>query len=312
MRSGKVIDLRAGKRASPEPQTRRLAAPAPHNRDRRVSPIRVRRRKVRAYIALAAVVLLALVVYGVHWVSYLPRLAVREITIEGANQLDPQLIRSYTESVIDDGSFHFLSRSNIFLYPKAIVEKGIVDSFPRVRAASVARNGLLGQTLTVTVDERAPFALWCRALDQNDCFAMDDQGFIFTEAASSTDSVRFEQPYIFSGGVASDTVSVIGRTFAPGHVPGILALLRLLGQSADLTPMSVTVSDDQDFFVTFAQGFILKASYGESPSTLSRNIHLVLGSDALVGKESQLEYVDLRFGNRVYYKLKGEDQASTQ
>ena len=30
---------------------------------------------------------------------------------------------------------------------------------------------------------------------------------------------------------------------------------------------------------------------------------LVLSSDPLKGKESQLEYVDLRFDNRVYYKL---------
>jgi hypothetical protein len=34
-------------------------------------------------------------------------------------------------------------------------------------------------------------------------------------------------------------------------------------------------------------------------------LQLVLSSDALTGKESELQYVDLRFGDRVYYKLQG-------
>ena len=308
MKSGKVIDLRAGKRIeAPRP---RAVAPAPHNRDRGVSPIRVRRRKLRAIVAFILIVLVALAVYGVHWVSYLPRFTVQTIQVQGTEQLDPALIRSYVGSVIDDGSYHFLSRSNIFLYPKTVVEQGIVESFPRVKTAIVTRDGVLGQDVTVTIAERAPFAQWCTSIDQSDCYAMDDQGYIFSTAASSTDTVRFAQPYLFTGGIATNTPTVIGQTFAPGHVPGVLALLHLLIQNDDLTPVSVDVQDDQDFSVMFSQGFLLKASYGEDANALARNIQLVLGSDVLKDQQENLEYIDLRFGNRVYYKLKGQDQTA--
>lgn len=309
MKSGKVIDLRAGKR--PEPERRRASAPAPHHRDRKISPIRVRRRKIRLYLALGAIVLLASMVYVVHWISYMPRLSIAAIEVKGAQQLEPSLVRAYADSVVDDGSYHYFSRSNILLYPREALEKGIVDSFPRLNTAAVSRDGLLGQILTITVTERTPFGMWCKSLDQAECFAMDERGYIFTVATSS-DTVRYAQPYLFTGGVASTSASVIGQIFAPGHVPGILALLRLLSQSGDLTPTSVSVQDDQDFSVRFTQGFILKASYGGNPSTLSRNIRLVLGSDALKGKASELEYIDLRFGNRVYYKLKGAEQVSAE
>lgn len=307
MKSGKVIDLRGGVRREPE---RSRPSPAPHNRDRRVSPIRVRRRKLRAFIALVVVCLIALVIYGVHWISYVPRFTVASIHVEGAREIDPTLIQSYAGSIIDDGSYHFLSRANIFLYPKHVIENGIVASFPRIDTATVTRDGILGRTITITISERAPFALWCTSIDQTSCFAMDEQGFIFTESASSTDGARFVQPYLFTGGVATGTANVIGQTFAPGHVPGIIALLHLLVQNAGLSPVSVAVEDDQDFSVMFAQGFVLKASYGEDANALARNVQLVLGSDALKGQEANLEYIDLRFGNRVYYKLKGEDQTA--
>ena len=41
-----------------------------------------------------------------------------------------------------------------------------------------------------------------------------------------------------------------------------------------------------------------------------KNLQLVLSSGPLKGKDSELEYVDLRFNNRVYYKLKGEVETS--
>lgn len=252
--------------------------------------------------------LVGLSIYGVHWASYLPRLTVQSIEVRGTEQIDPSLIRSYVGSVIDDGSYHFLSRANIFLYPKEIAEAGIVGSFPRVSAATITRDGLFGQDITVTVSERSSYARWCASLDEANCYAMDELGYIFTTAASSSDP-RFEQPYLFTGGVDA-TSTVIGQTFAPGHVPGIMALLKLLVQNADLTPVSVTVEDDQDFSVMFAQGFFLKASYGSDAYALARNIQLVLGSNTLKERQADLEYIDLRFGNRVYYKLKGQEQAA--
>ena len=89
-----------------------------------------------------------------------------------------------------------------------------------------------------------------------------------------------------------------------------MELLTELGQ-AGFTPLGVTVESDTDFSVPLREGFALKASFGESPDELVKNFQLVLASDALQGKESQLEYVDLRFGDRVYYKLLGQDEATS-
>ena len=116
------------------------------------------------------------------------------------------------------------------------------------------------------------------------------------------------EPYIFSGALAGEPV---GQVFIPGHLPGLLALLSVLQQQNGLTPLRVSVVSGQDFSVDFQEGFLLKASFGADAGTLARNLKLVLGSDALSGKESQIEYVDLRFGNKAYFKLKGESATSS-
>jgi cell division septal protein FtsQ len=293
-----VVDLRGGPR---RPDRGRGSRSEPPRRERRPLSLRARRRRIRIAVAIGVVLLLGAAVYAVHAASYAPRLTISSIDVTGTETVDPEAVRSYIETKIRDGQSHFFSRSNIFLYPRAEIERGLVAEFPRIKSVSASRAGV-SQTLTVAIEERAPFARWCDPAGT--CYAMDEDGFIFAqEAASST--TAFAQPYRFAGGLDG---APVGQTFIPGHVPGVVALLRILQQQGGVTPTDVDITNDQDIAVHFSEGFYLKASFGEDAGDLARNLALVLSSSALQGKRDELEYVDLRFGNRVYYKLKGADQ----
>ena len=264
--------------------------------------MRARRRRVRAAIALGVLLACAGIAWGISYVSYLPRFSVGTIEISGAQDVSPQTIQDYVESILHDDSHPFLSRQNIFLYPKTTIEKDVVAFFPRINSASISRDSLFSTNLKVQVTERQVFGLWCDASAK--CYEMDKEGFIYAEGPVASSSVL----YIFQGGIASST-NPIGQSFVTAHLPGIVTLLTQLGQSG-FAPEGVSVVNDDDFSVSLHEGFALKASFGESADTLAKNLHLVLSSDALQGKEDELEYVDLRFGDRVYYKLKGQDETS--
>lgn len=159
---------------------------------------------------------------------------------------------------------------------------------------------------------------------------MDDKGFIFakddthstgrifsgglpagrhgfsTSTASSTSQISPEA----SSGTAPQA-NPIGRAFAPGHLPGILAFLDQLSRIG-LIPLGVAVDDNgSDFVVPLTQGFAVKASFGQDKNMLVRNLQLILSADALQGKQSDIQYIDLRFGDRAYYKLKSSGAVST-
>lgn len=310
MSSNRVIDLRRGRPAQHSPAQRKEA---PRESNRR-SPLRRRRRRTRLIIAFVLLLILATAVYGVHLASYVQRFTIQTVDVQGVQNIPPDLIRTFVESELDDGSYHFLSRKNIFLYPRAVIVAGIARNFPRVSSASASLASPLSNTLIVTVDERTPYAKWCSddfdaaiATSTGQCYVMDSQGIVFAE---SGDSLSPGLNIVYTGGIASSSAP-IGSTFAPGHIAGFAALIKMLG-NAGFTTLGISIDNEQDFFVHLQQGFFIKASYGVDAAQLVRNLQLILSSDALTGKEDSIEYVDLRFGNRVYFKLKGETEVPAQ
>ena len=294
--SSRIVDLRGKKPVRPKP-----AAHVPtHALSGRPSPVRVRRRQRRILVTAIVFALVASSIGAISYASYVPRFSVQSITVSGAQAVPQDSIRAYVNGIIYDGSRHILSRADIFLYPRAVIERDLVADFPRIASASVSRPSLFSNVVTVEVKERTQFAQWCPK--QGTCYSMDSNGFIFAQSDTATSSGAYQ----FSGALADESAP-IGKTFAPGHLSGLAAFLDTLGQ-AGYAASSAQLSGDQDFIVPLSSGYSVYASFGESPSTLVDNLKLVLSSADLTGKVDQLSYVDLRFGDRVYFKLKGEKQ----
>ncbi len=296
---GKPLDLRAKKHAPPERKSP-PREPRESREPRRPAPLRVRKRRRRALYAGLALVVFGALIYGVHWISYLPQYDIQEVQVSGASTLDPAAIQAQVETLLGAGG-SFISPRFLFAYDGRRIEKALEDSNLRIARVAVSRGNMLSTTLDVAIDERAPFARWCA--DDSRCYVIDESGFVFAEDASSTETVA--EPFVFSGGVASST-DPLGQYLAPAHFPSALAIMRALGQ-AGFAPVSARLDSDTDFSVTFDSGLTLYASFGAEPPDLVRNLKLVLGSDALKDHLADLEYVDLRFGDRVFYKLKGEE-----
>lgn len=276
---------------------------------------RARRRKLRMIVLPFLIILLAGAAYGVHYASYLPQFRISTIQVQGAQDVSPSLIRALVVSRLDDGSHPFIARDNLFMLDTAKLSAEIVGFFPRIRVAHVSRSLAAAGVLTVSVEEREPYARWCADPAQADCYVMDDGGFIYAPVsalASSTASTTALAPatsYIFGGGIDA-TSSPVGSRFATAHLPGIVAFLKGLGDEGFVV-RGATLQGDDDFMVQLQDGFVLMASFGQNAADLGRNLRLVLGSDDLSGRAKDLEYVDLRFGNRVYYKLRGEKQTAS-
>lgn len=307
MSSQNVVDLRkqkAGSYLADQPML-------PLRPQKRISPVRAQRRRTRIIWLSIITALLIDAALTVSYASYLPKYSIEQIHVQGTQQVPADLVAEYAESVIYDGSHHFLSRANFFLYPQSLIEKDVPLEFPRI-ASAVVDKSFLSNSITVNVIERQTFALWCptdveAGGSNGSCYDMDKTGFLFAQASADASS---SAGYVLYGGIATSSPP-IGQTFASGHTQGLVAFLGLLGQTG-YTPLGATVESDQDFVVPLSQGFSVYASFGEDPGTLVSNLQLVLSSSSLSGQQPNLEYIDLRFGDKVYYKLRGQSQAKSQ
>jgi cell division septal protein FtsQ len=243
---------------------------------------------------------IAVITFGISWLSHSERFVINSIQVTGNNEISKQTVMEYVSKQVDDSTWHYISQKNIFFFDKDAIEKGLLSDMPRLRSVKVTRPSKFSQALVIAVDERRPAALWCS--ENSVCYRMDDSGFIFDEASTITVT-----SYTFDGGVASSSLP-IGQIFADGHMQEILAALERL-RKAGFSAGGASVDSDADYRAHLIKGYDIKIRFGSDANKLVRDLQLVLSSDALKNQESNLAYVDLRFGNRVYFKLKGENAA---
>ena len=274
--------------------------------------LHARRRRARLIAAAAAFALIFALAGAVSYVAHVPRLNVQSFVVDGVAHMVPETIETYAFDMIHDDAFHFFPPSNIFLYGPKRLEERIVEHFPRIKEAHVKKESLFSTTVHINVKEREPFAKWCRgggietavsSSTPRECYVLDDGGFIFARTDGAENSAT---SYVFSGGVASSTAggSLVGQLFAPSRMDGILALLQLL-QESGFRPIGAEVENTQDFSIPLESSFSIKVPFDAHAEDLIKNLMLVLESERLKGRETDIEYIDLRFGNKVYFKFKG-------
>ena len=236
---------------------------------------------------------------GLGLASHAERFAINNVSVSGAHELSTSTLTAAVETGLQNNIFKIFSRRNMFIYPRREIEQTLVDTFPRIENVEVSRASLLAQAVVVTVQERMPFAKWCGK--DGACYLLDDTGFIFAETKES------QQPttvYVFKGGLLPNT-SPIGQTFLHGRLLGIVHFLGLLTQ-AGYSPLGIYVENEKDFSVPQKNGPLLLIPFDLKPENMVHDLQLALEADSVRGRETDLEYVDLRFGNRVYYKFRGE------
>jgi cell division septal protein FtsQ len=231
----------------------------------------------------------------------MPQYTIQDIEVSGISTLDEREIQQRVYDALGEDS-GFISPRNLLWYDSEKIRSALESDIFHIARASVSRDDFFSTTLRVSIDERAPFAKWCSTEER--CYAIDETGFIFDPlTASSTQT--FAETFTFFGGVTS-TSTPLGAYVAPARFPSALSIMRTLGQ-AGYTPVRASIDSDTDVSIVFNTGFTLYASFGAEPPALVRNLKLVLESEPLKDNLSNLEYVDLRFGNRVFYKLKGQE-----
>lgn len=258
-------------------------------------------RRRRAYVVLLGGVLcvwLCIAVVGAY-ITHISRLQITNIFVKGTYDVPEALVRTYVETVLYDGLLHPLSRTNIFLYPKKTVKSTLETSIPRVASVSVRRDTMFAQAVRVIVTERVAHARWC-ATESSACYLLDANGFVYAEAPLLDDGTWYE----YRGGL-DETRSPIGQTFLPSRLREIETLLKLLADNG-YEPFGASVESERDYTISLESGALLKLTFGEDVSVTMRHLESVFATGELKGRIAEMEYVNLRFGNRVYYKLRGE------
>lgn len=267
------------------------------------SRLRMRRRRVRIRIALLVLGAFVVVSGLLVGAAYLPFLQLQAVTVSGAQTIATSTIGTFVQERLAGTYWFVLPKSNIFLYPRQQINADLRAFYPMLASADVRfAPAAVFQNLSVTVVEREPRALWCPSTTPGPaalCYFMDESGVVYAPAPSFSSPVYV--PYFGGQSAALPWQYMSAQQFiALGAL--VDAIVRKIPQE-QLGGVSVdTVGDVR---MNFASGFILLFALDDAGGDIFERFTLALTAEPLTARQlSDFEYLDLRFGDKLYYKLK--------
>jgi len=257
-----------------------------------------KRKKERNKKIIFFLICVLVVIFLPAYVASLPSLNIQAVEIRGNTVTENATLQSIIDRNISGRYLGLYSKSNILIFPSHAIKSEILFSIKRIGNVSFSRPN--AHSLVVTIAERNPHALWCRQTPDEKCFFVDDNGYIFADAPNFSDNVYFK----YFGVITTD--NPVGQQFqTPADFSSIDNFVNA-SRALNLQPKNLTVEDSGDLSLSIMKDGNILANKDDLSKTIS-NLQSFLGGDQFKNDPtamSRISYIDLRFGNKVYFKFK--------
>ncbi len=253
---------------------------------------------------------------GLVWVSLRPALLITGTAIQGTKILDVDALKKNAEEELVGNYFYFFPKKNIFIYPENSIQSHIRSAFPGV--ASVHLSVGKSHELIILIDERKPSAIWC-GVDKPEnsvslpdgCYYVDETGYIFGNSPSFSGDAYFT---LYGQGDIKGTKILGQHLVSEDKYERILNLRNfLLGYINTVNTIYLGVDNYAEFIDS--SGFLIKWNIDQDINQIKSNMQAIFRSGSWKDgtfssdpeKRKPLEYLDFRFGNKVFYKERGKE-----
>lgn len=254
-----------------------------------------RRRTRRRRGLVAFLILLLLLLASAVWGLGQNAVRISHIEVIGADAS----LSAYATDAMKGSYFGIIPRDSIFFFPEERIRADILASHNNIAAVSILRNGFTG--ISIKVDYRVPIARWCGLAPTPDadeyCYIFDANGYIFEAAASTTQTVNSFAVY---APLLGETEEPLRTTIANSEaLPHVFDLARQLGALGSPAARVVIRADEVDDIL--ASGTRITYVLGHEQEAYTA---LVSAQPDMNLSDGSIDYVDLRFGGKVYLKKK--------
>ena len=280
------------------------------DRIRELKEKRKRRVRVRFLIGLTSILI---IVGSAIFISRTHQLQIQNVVVRGNYIVSADEVKNTVNARLAEKWLWVIPKSNVLLYPEKQLSAEIAERFPRFDSVRLHRENW--GTLVLDVTERKNVYLWCDKLPAEakgtlaNCYYVDDHGYIFSRSPSFSGTVYF----VFYGNYGwTEGESPIGKTiFTDEYFKNLIRFKEGLPAHGLTSYGFVTYSTGVSSFLLSPvmsdakQKIVFTAS--QDLPTLFDNLILALSSESLQkqlrDEFNSLQYLDLRYDKKVYYKF---------
>ena len=215
---------------------------------------------------------------------------IKEIQVKGNQKVKTENIENLAEIYLPKKIIFWNSRS-IFLVDLERIDKEILSYFPQIGEVSSQRR--FPDELIISVKERTPIGIIKK---DDDYFFINKEGVIFEKV----DDQKDQWPEIIPP--EADKNLKIGETIIEKNLISRVAEIEKELRKKEISLCSIKIVSSQRANVLTQEGWEIYFNLDDDISKQVFNLDLVLKEKIPPQKRKNLEYIDLRFGNQIFYK----------
>lgn len=240
------------------------------------------------------------------------KINISQITISGNRVVSIEKIEEIINSNMEGNYLWLFPKSNFLICPEKKIKSELLQKYKRIKDISFSNEE--PDKLEVLVSEYEGKYLWCgisiptlnKNNDDNKCYFLDNKGYVFDEAPYFSGEVYFK----FYG---HNNGELLGSYFLKDYWVNIISFKNNLEQ-LNLRPTAFWLDENEDGNMALSYGPMIGPriifKMDSDFEKLAENLQAALSTEPLQSnfknKYSSLLYIDLRFGNKVYYKFTKE------
>ncbi len=182
-----------------------------------------------------------------------------------------------------------LSSSSLILISNHKIQKEIIDSYPHIEKATVDK--IFPDKIEIEITERGKEAVWCENYEDRECFEIDSAGIAF-QPVDQKESFYILRSY--------PEEVVLGDRVLPEKKIELIFQIKEKIEDDFFEVESISLPHPYSAFVKTGDEFDIYFNLNNDLSNQMERLGILLEKE--IRDMTDLEYIDLRYGARVFYK----------
>lgn len=285
----------------------------------RIKQTKKNQSKYRSWKILLFIVAIIFIGWSFIFIMNDKYLLVKKVTVLGAEQVSEEDVEDIVENILEERFFSLIPKSNIFFVPNRIIERKLQERF--LTLDHIETDIIKVETLRVEIIEKTPKYLYCTRNDDvgvensvfelfgEKCWYVDEGGLIFMESPYFSDNVyiKFDIPgeKLSVGDYISgdkDLFNILAELFEQMDKIGVKVKKIRFEEMDDIVVKLIRFGERNLY-----NGGELRININNNIFGTIANLELLMSHENFKKRffenKETLDYIDLRFGNKIIYKF---------
>jgi cell division septal protein FtsQ len=261
-----------------------------------------RERLVRCLHFLLCVLFFGVVVYVFLFSSFVK---IQKVDVVGLDELSRTEVESVVSESYSGKYLGIFPKNGFFLFPSKKMEDILRDRFRKIRNIDIRRTFPNG--VSVEIVERKSLLVWCSG---GPCYLIDENGLAYMGADFSSPDIA-QNHLIKIVDTSAKPVALGANLFSKEFIDFLLRAVVELPQKSGIelgeecsTPSRL--AGEMSFYSP--EGVRISLSTELPLDQTMKNLEIFMRKQLSEDERKNIEYLDLRFENRVFYKIKGQEE----